>query len=196
MESNYKYECTLAILIENQPSILTRIVALLSRRGFVIDSLAVGPTEYASLFRVIIVLDGNLRLIDQVTRQIYKIFPVVKVYNLTSIPSITRELILYKILVDDSERRRVLEIANVFKANVIDYTNKTITLEITGDLEKIVAVEQMLHQFGILEIVRTGRIGLTKESITIGQLYTVERERLRKTLANTYINELENKIYL
>lgn len=196
MESNYKYECTLAILIENQPSILTRIVALLSRRGFVIDSLAVGPTEYESLFRVIIVLDGNLRLIDQVTRQIYKIFPVVKVYNLTAIPSITRELILYKILVDDSERRRVLEIANVFKANVIDYTSKTITLEVTGDLEKIVAVEQMLHQFGILEIVRTGRIGLTKESITIGQLYTVERERLRKTLANNYINELENKIYL
>ena len=97
MEITYEYECLLSILVENQPSILTRIVGLLTRRGFIIESLAVGSTEYESLSRILIVLPGNLRIIDQVTRQLYKLFPVVKVYNLTHVPSITRELILFKI---------------------------------------------------------------------------------------------------
>ena len=78
MEITYEYECLLSILVENQPSILTRIVGLLTRRGFIIESLVVGSTEYESLSRILIVLPGNLRIIDQVTRQLYKLFPVVK----------------------------------------------------------------------------------------------------------------------
>ena len=196
MESTYEYECLLSILVENQPSILTRLVGLLTRRGFIIESLVVGSTEYDSLSRILIVLPGNLRIIDQVTRQLYKLFPVVKVYNLTHVPSITRELILFKLLVDENEREKILEITEIFNATVVDCTNKTITIEVTGDSEKIVAMEQMIHQFGMLEKVRTGKIGLSKESIASGQLYTIHRDRLRRKMVTTHIVELENKLYL
>lgn len=196
MELEYNYECLLSILVENQPSILTRIVGLLTRRGFVINSLAVGTTEYDGLSRIVISLPGNLRMIDQVTRQLYKIFPTVKVFNLTNIPSITRELILIKILSSIDERRQILEIAKIFNANIVDCTNRTVTLEITGDAKKIVAIEQMLHKFGVLEKVRTGKIGLTIESITTGQLYKVERESLRRKMVNSHVIEIETKLYL
>ena len=196
MELDYSYECTLSILIENQPSILTRIIGLLSRRGFTIESLAVGSTEYAGLLRVVIVLPGNLRLIDQLTRQLYKVFTTVKIYNLTNSPSIIRELILLKLIASVEERRQILEIAEVFKLDIIDYTNRTVTLEITGDAKKIVAVEQMLHKFGILEKVQTGSIGLTRESLTTGQLYTVEQELTRRKMVDSHISELETKLYL
>jgi acetolactate synthase I/III small subunit len=196
MELDYSYECTLSILVENQPSILTRIVGLLSRRGFIIESLAVGSTEYEGLSRVIIVLPGNLRLIDQLTRQLYKIFTTVKVFNLTNSPSITRELILLKLLASIDERRQILEIAKVFELDIIDYTNKTITLEITGNAKKIVAAEQMLYKFGILEKVRTGTVGLTRESLTTGQLYTVDRDTIRRKMIDSHVSELETKFYL
>lgn len=196
MELQYSYECLLSILIENQPSILTRIVSLFTRRGFIINSLAVGTTEYQSLSRVVIALPGNIRMIDQVTRQLYKIFPTIKVYNLTSVPSITRELILIKLLASIEERRQILEIAKVFQATIVDCTSRTVTLEITGDAKKIVAIEQMLHKFGILEKVRTGKIGLSRESITIGQLYKVESESLRRKMVNSHFIELERKFYL
>ena len=196
MELTYEYVCLLSILVENQPSILTRLVGLLTRRGFTIESLVVGSTEYDSLSRVLIVLPGNLRIIDQVTRQLYKLFPVVKVYNLTNVPSITSELILFKLLIDDSECEKILEITEIFNATVVDCTNKTITIEVTGDSEKIVAIEQMIHKFGMLEKVRTGKIGLSKESIVGGQLYTVHRDRLRRKMINTHVVELENKMYL
>jgi len=196
MELEYGYECILSILVENQPSILTRIIGLLTRRCFVIESLAVGSTEYEGISRVIIVLSGNLRMIDQVTRQLYKIFPTVKVFNLTNTPSITRELILVKVLATIEERRQIVEIAKIFNANIVDCTNRTITLEITGDAKKIVAIEQMLHKFGILEKVRTGKIGLTRESITSGQLYTIERDSLRRKMVNSHVTEIEAKLYL
>ena len=196
MQLEYSYVCTLSILVENQPSTITRIVGLLSRRGFVIESLAIGPTEYESLSRVVIVLPGNLRMIDQLTRQLYKLFPTVKVYNLTNSPSITRELILIKILAKIEERRQVLEIAKVFDLEIVDYTNRTVTLEITGDAKKIFAVEQLLHQFGILEKIRTGVIGLATESLTTGQLYTVENDSIRRKMINSHVTEIETKLYL
>jgi len=196
MQLKYDYECILSILVENQPSILTRIVGLFTRRGFIINSLAVGTTEYPGLSRIVIALPANLRMIDQVTRQLYKLFPTVKVFNLTNIPSITRELILIKVLSSIEERRQILEITNIFNANIVDCTNRTITLEITGDSKKIVAIEQMLHKFGILEIVRTGKIGLTTESLTSGQLYKTEREELRRKMTNSHVLEIETKLYL
>jgi len=196
MELKYNYECILSILVENQPSILTRIIGLFTRRGFIINSLAVGTTEYSGLSRIVIALPANLRLIDQVTRQLYKIFPTVKVFNLTNVPSITRELILIKVLSSIEERRQILEISNIFNANIVDCTNRTLTLEITGDSKKIVAIEQMLNKFGILEIVRTGKIGLTIESLTSGQLYKTEREVLRRKMTNSHVLEIETKLYL
>ena len=196
MELEYAYECTLSILVENQPSILTRVIGLLSRRGFIIDSLAIGSTEYDGLSRIVIVLLGNLRLIDQLTRQLYKVLPTIKIFNLTNSPSITRELILAKIFAKSTERHEIFEIAQVFDLNIIDYTKKIITLEITGDRKKIIAIEQMLHKFGILEKVRTGKIGITRESLAAGQLYTIDREHIRRKILNSHIAEIEAKIYL
>ena len=196
MELDYSYECTLSILIENQPSILTRVIGLLSRRGFMIDSLAIGATEYEGLSRIIIVLPGNLRLVDQLTRQLYKLLPTIKIFNLTNSPSITRELILVKIFAKSPERQEIIELARVFDLNIIDYTNKTITLEITGDGKKIIAIEQILHKFGVLEKVRTGKIGITRESLAVGQLYTIDREPTRRQILDSHIAEIEAKIYI
>ena len=196
MELDYSYECTLSILVENQPSILTRIIGLLSRRGFTIDSLAIGATEYDGLSRIIIVLPGNLRLVDQLTRQLYKLLPTIKIFNLTNSPSITRELILVKVFAKPPEHQEIMELARVFELNIIDYTNRTITLEITGDRKKIIAIEQMLHKFGVLEKVRTGKIGITRESLAVGQLYTIDREPLRRQILDSHITEIEAKIYL
>ena len=196
MELDYSYECTLSILVENQPSILTRIIGLLSRRGFIIDSLAIGATEYDLLSRIILVLPGNLRLVDQLTRQLYKILPTIKIFNLTNTPSITRELILVKIFAKSPQRHEIFEITQVFELNIIDYTNKTITLEITGDRMKIIAIEQVLHKFGVLEKIRTGKIGITRESLAAGQLYTIDREHIRRRILNSHIAEIESKIYL
>ena len=196
MELDYAYECTLSILVENQPSVLTRIIGLLSRRGFMIESLAIGSTEYDGLSRIIIVLPGNLRLVDQLTRQLYKVLPTIKIFNLTNSPSIIRELILVKIFATSPERHRIFEMAQVFDLNVIDSTNKIITLEITGDRKKIIAAEQMLHKFGILEKVRTGKIGITRESLAAGQLYTIDREHIRRRILDSHIAEIEAKIYL
>ena len=196
MELDYSYECTLSILVENQPSILTRIIGLLSRRGFIIDSLAIGATEYDLLSRIILVLPGNLRLVDQLTRQLYKILPTIKIFNLTNTPSITRELILVKIFAKSPQRHEIFEITQVFELNIIDYTNKTITLEITGDRMKIIAIEQVLHKFGVLEKIRTGKIGITRESLAAGQLYTIDREHIRRRILNSHIAEIEAKIYL
>ena len=196
MELDYSYECTLSILVENQPSILTRIIGLLSRRGFMIDSLAIGATEYERLSRIIIVLPGNLRLVDQLTRQLYKLLPTIKILNLTNAPSITRELTLVKIFARNPERQEIIELARVFDLNIIDYTNKTITLEITGDRKKIIAIEQILHKFGVLEKVRTGKIGITRESLAVGQLYTIDREPIRRQILDSHIAEVEAKTYI
>ena len=196
MKLDYAYECTLSILVENQPAILTRIIGLLSQRGFTIDSLAVGTTEYDGLSRIIIVLLGNLRLVDQLTRQLYKVLPTIKIFNLTNSPSITRELILIKIFANSSERHEIFEMAKIFDLNIVDYTNRIITLEITGDEKKIIAIEQLLHKFGILEKVRTGKIGITRESLSAGQLYTRDRDHIRRRVLDSHITELEAKVYI
>ena len=196
MELDYSYECTLSVLVENQPSILTRVVGLLSRRGFMVESLAIGATEYDGLSRIIIVLPGNLRLVDQLTRQLYKLLPTIKIYNLTNAPSITRELILVKIFAKIPERQEVIELSRVFDLNIIDYTNRTMTIEITGDKKKIIAIEQILHKFGVLEKVRTGKIGITRESLAVGQLYTIDREPIRRQILDSHITEIEAKVYL
>ena len=161
-----------------------------------IDSLAIGATEYDGLSRIIVVLPGNLRLVDQLTRQLYKLLPTIKIFNLTNSPSITRELILVKIFAKPPERQEIIELTRVFNLNVIDFTNRTITLEITGDRKKIIAIEQILHKFGVLEKVQTGKIGITRESLAVGQLYTIDREPTRRQILDSHITEIEAKIYL
>jgi len=196
MKIEYEYECTISVLIENQSSILPRITGFLTRRGFKIDSLAIGSTEYDKTSRLILVLPGNLRLINQVAKQLYKLLPIIKIQNLTHIPAIRRELILLKILSTTKDRSKILEIATFFRAKVLDFAEKALTLEITGDSEKILALEQLMNKFGILELVRTGKVAISRESITNSQIFTLQKEFNRRKLLNSYISEIETKFYL
>jgi len=196
MKTEYEYECTISLLIENQPSILPRITGLLTRRGFKVDSLAIGSTEYEKTSRLVLILPGNMRVIDQITRQLYKLLPVIKIQNLTHLPSIRRELLLLKILSTSKDRSKILEIATFFRAKILDFAEKAITLEVTGDSEKIIALEQLIHRFGVLELVRTGKVALSRESIANGQLFTIQKEVDRRKILNSYISEIETKFYL
>lgn len=196
MKTEYQYECTLSILIENQPSVLPRITGLLTRRGFKVENLVIGSTEYDKTSRIILTLSGNMRIIDQITKQLYKLLPVLKIQNLTHIPSIQRELILLKILSTSTERSKILEIATFFRARVLDFADKALTLEVTGDSEKIIALKQLLNKFGILELVRTGKIALSRESLANSQLFTIYKDTDRRKVLNSYISEVEKKFYL
>lgn len=196
IEFQLEYECILSILIENQLGILTRIASVLSRRNFQVDSIAIGSCEYPNMTRMVIVLPGNLNYIDQVTRQLYKIYAVAKVQNLSRLPAIYRELVLFKISSTHEERKEILEIIKIFKGNILDCTNAIITIEITGDSEKITAFEQMIHKFAIIEKVKTGKIGVSLESVLAGQLYTPQRKRQRQYLVKPQTYEIETRMYL
>ena len=191
-----EYDCTLSILVENQPSMLYKITGLLTRRGFKVDSLVIGSTEYYKTFRLIIILPGNLRIVDQITQQLYKLLPVIKIQDLTHLPYIRRELILFKVLATPEDRSRILEIATFFRAKILDFAENILTLEVTGDSEKIIALEQLIHKFGVLELVRTGKIAMIRESIANTQLFTRQRELNRKKILHSYVTELEDKLYL
>lgn len=196
IEFQLEYECILSILIENQLGIVTRIASVLNRRNFQVDSIAIGSCEYPNMTRMVIVLPGNLNYIDQVTRQLYKIYAVAKVQNLSRLPAIYRELVLFKISANNQDRKDILEIIKIFKANVLDCTNSIITIELSGDSEKIAAFEQMTNKFAIIEKVRTGKIGVSLESVLAGQLYTPQRKRQRQYLVKPQTYEIETRMYL
>ena len=191
-----EYDCTLSILVEKQPSILYKITGLLTRRGFKVESLVIGATEYYKTFRLIIILPGNMRIVDQITQQLYKLLPVIKIQDLTHLPYIRRELILFKVLATPEDRSRILEISTFFRAKILDFAENILTLEVTGDSEKIIALEQLIHKFGVLELVRTGKIAMIRESIANTRLFTRQRELNRKKILHSYITELEDKLYL
>lgn len=155
---------TLSVLVENEAGVLTRIAGLFARRGFNIESLAVGPTEQVGISRITMVVPGDERTIEQLTKQLYKLINILKVQDVTSIPCVERELILLKVKSSTETRSEILEIANIFRARIVDLAENFITLEVTGDPGKVVAIEQLLSKFGISEIARTGKIVLTRES--------------------------------
>jgi acetolactate synthase-1/3 small subunit len=155
---------TLSILVENQTGVLTRITSLFARRGYNIESLAVGAAEQANISRVTIVLPGTPHSISQIIKQVYKIVEIVKVENITDTPSIERELMLIKINTLGGNRREILEIANIFRARIVDFTLDCLMLEITGEPREIVVIERSLRKFGVIEIARTGIISLTRPS--------------------------------
>ena len=155
---------TLSVLVEDEAGVLTRISGLFARRGFNIESLAVGPTETEGISRITMVLPGDDRTIEQLIKQLYKLPNVVKVQDITRLPCIERELVLIKVSANNQNRSELLEIANVFRAKPVDLANETVTLEITGDPGKIYALKQLLDKFGIIDIARTGKISLIRDS--------------------------------
>lgn len=153
---------TLSVLVENRPSVLVRVVALFSRRGFNIDSLAVGTTEDPTLSRITIVVNGEDNPIEQVTKQLHKLINVIKIQDLDPHDMVDRELVLFKVNAPADRRHEVIEIANVFRAKIIDVGRNTLTIEATGAGDKLMAMEDLLRAYGIKELARTGRIALSR----------------------------------
>jgi len=151
---------TLSVLVENHPGVLSRISGLLSGRGFNIRSIAAGETEDPSITRIIMVVSGDDRIIDQVKKQLDRLVDVIRIIDLTGIPSVDRELALVKVSSSVSRRAEVFQIVDVFRAKVVDIAHKSLTVEVTGELEKVEALIEMLRPFGIREIVRTGKISM------------------------------------
>nr|UAD84138.1 acetohydroxyacid synthetase small subunit [Gracilaria changii] len=155
---------TLSVLVEDEAGVLSRIAGLFARRGFNIESLAVGPAEKEGVSRITMIVNGDNRTIEQLTKQLYKLINILKVQNITNIPSVERELVLIKIHALLENRSHILEIAHIFRAKVVDMANEYLILEVTGDPGKMVAIENLLKQYGIIEIARTGTIALVRTS--------------------------------
>ena len=155
---------TLSVLVENESGVLTRIAGLFARRGFNIESLSVGPAEQKNISRITMVVPGDDRTIEQLTKQLYKLINVRKVQDITTLPNVGRELMLLKVRFSEETRTEILDIAKVFNAKIVDLASKCLTLEVTGEPEKILALEQLLQKFGILEIAKTGKIALLRHS--------------------------------
>jgi acetolactate synthase-1/3 small subunit len=152
----------LSLLVENKPGVLTRIAGLFARRGFNIDTLAVGPTDDATLSRITLTLDGAQQPIDQVTKQLHKLVNVIKIRDLDPADTVARELALFKVSADGASRGEVMQIVEIFRGKIIDVTRRSVIVEITGTLEKIEAFERMVRPFGLVEMVRTGEIAISR----------------------------------
>jgi acetolactate synthase-1/3 small subunit len=155
---------TLSVLVEDEAGVLTRIAGLFARRGFNIESLAVGFAEQDGISRITMVVPGDERIIEQLTKQLYKLINVLKVQDITTVPCVERELMLIKVNASSSMRSEIIELAQVFRARVVDIGEDSLTLEVVGDPGKMVAIVQVLSKFGVREIARTGKIALVRES--------------------------------
>jgi acetolactate synthase-1/3 small subunit len=156
---------TLSVLVEDESGVLTRIAGLFARRGFNIDSLAVGPAEQPGISRITMGVPGDERTIEQLTKQLYKLVNILKVQDITSLPCVERELMLLKVNTTSKSRSEILEIVKIFRARVVDLAEQSLTIEITGNPGKMAAIETILAKFGIAEIARTGKIALVRESL-------------------------------
>ena len=156
---------TLSVLVEDEAGVLTRIAGLFARRGFNIESLAVGPAEQSGISRITMVVPGDDQIIEQLTKQLYKLINVLKVQDITGVPCVERELMLLKVNYNSSNTRsEIIELAQIFRARVVDIGDDALTIEVVGDPGKMVAIVQVLSRFGIREIARTGKIVLVRES--------------------------------
>lgn len=159
---------TLSVLVENRAGVLSRVAGMFSRRGFNIESLAVGTCEEPDMSRITIVVNGDDGVVEQVMKQTNKLIDVIKVSDLTERESVERELALIKVATETgSARAEVMQIADIFRAQVVDVGAKTLVLQVTGDTGKIDALESLLRQYGIRELVRTGKIAILRGSKTV-----------------------------
>ena len=155
---------TLSVLVEDESGALSRIAGLFARRGFNIDSLAVGPAETSGQSRLTMVVEGDENTLQQMTKQLDKLVNVLQVLDLTKLPAVERELMLLKVSAAPAQRNVILELVQIFRAKVVDVSDEALTLEVVGDPGKLVALEKLLKPYGILEIARTGKIALERAS--------------------------------
>jgi acetolactate synthase-1/3 small subunit len=152
----------ISVLVENQFGVLAHIAGLFSSRGFNIDSLAVGETQDPTISRMTIVVTGDDKIIEQVNKQLNKLIDVIKVQDITKDEYLDRELVLVKISCTSQTRGEIVQIVEIFRAKIIDVNQKTLTAEVAGAQEKIEAFLDLVKPFGIKELVRTGRIAITR----------------------------------
>lgn len=157
---------TVVAIVEDKPGVLNRVSSLFRRRGFNIESLAVGPTEEAGLSRMTIVVDGESTPVEQVEKQLYKLIDVIKVSDLSSEDTVMRELALIKVRCNNLNRHEIIEIAQVFRADIIDLATSSLVLQVVGDEDKVDGLVKMLQGYGIREISRTGRIAMVRGAKT------------------------------
>ncbi len=153
---------TLVFLVEDRPGVLSRVVSLFRRRGFNIESLAVGRSELPHLSRMTIVVNGTASTVEQVRKQLDKVTDVIKVSDITDDNMVARELALIKVHATPSTRSEIIEIVDIFRANIVNVAPDSLTIEITGDEDKINSLFSLVRGFGIKEIARTGRIAMTR----------------------------------
>ena len=152
----------LSVLVQNHPGVLSKVSGLFSRRGFNIESLAVGTAETPDYSRITIIVNGDEYTVDQVSKQLNKLIDVVRIELLQQNESVERELVLIKVNALSQSRSEIIQIAEIFRAKIVDVSQNTLTLEITGQSEKVGALIKMLEPFGVTEIIRTGIIAIRR----------------------------------
>jgi acetolactate synthase-1/3 small subunit len=157
---------TLVALVEDKPGVLNRMASLFRRRGFNIESIAVGHSEVPHLSRMTIIVNGSTAMVEQVRKQVDKLVDVVRVSDITGDSITVRELALIKVRATSATRSEIIEIADIFRANIVDVSSTSLTIELTGDEDKIDSILKLLHGFGIREIARTGRIAMSRGAIS------------------------------
>ncbi len=152
----------LSVIVENEPGILSRVAGLFSRRGYNIKSLSVGETEDPKISRMTIVVKGDRQIVEQIKKQLQKLIDVIKIIELEPETSVYRELALVKVMVNEQNRPSILEVVEIFRGKVIDIAKESLTVELTGDHDKINAFVDMMKVYGVSEMARTGLTGLAR----------------------------------
>ena len=160
---------TLSVLVEDKPGVLTRVAALFSRRGFNINSLAVGPTELPEISRITVVVEVEGAALEQVTKQLNKLIEVLKVVELDPHASVQREIVLVKVRADAATRSQVIDTIQLFKAKVVDVSPEAVTIEATGNADKLADLRRTLEPFGIRELVQSGMVAIGRGSRSISE---------------------------
>jgi acetolactate synthase I/III small subunit len=153
---------TITVLVENEFGVLSRVAGLFSGRGFNIDSLSVAPTNEESISRMTIVTRGDEQILEQITKHLNKLIDVIKVFDFTDGSILEREIALIKVTAEDADRAEILRLVDIFRANVIDVTPKSYTIEVTGAPSKIDAILELLRPLGLKELVRTGPVAIVR----------------------------------
>ena len=171
---------TLVALVEDKPGVLNRMASLFRRRGFNIESITVGHSELPHLSRMTIVVDGSATMVEQVRKQVAKIVDVIKVSDITGGSIVTRELALVKVKATSATRSEIIEIVDIFRASIVNVASDSLTIEVTGDDEKVNSLLSLLRGFGIKEIAKTGRIAMTRGSLSSLPLKKGSKSRRQK----------------
>jgi len=166
----------LSVLVENHSGVLSRVSGLFSRRGYNIDSLSVGETEDPKISRMTIVVRGDDQILEQIKKQLNKLIDVIKIVELDPDQSVFRELALIKVKTDMTTRASVIEVVSIFRANIVDVSNTSLTVEMTGDEAKIEAFIKLMKPYGIAEIVRTGLAAIERGSRVINNIHRKDEE--------------------